>query len=64
MVSAVCHGPAGLVSARGADGKSILSGRRCTGFTNTEEVAVNKQDVSGACGFANLSLRCSGRGIL
>lgn len=28
VVSAVCHGPAGLVSAVGADGKSIFNGRR------------------------------------
>ena len=38
IVSAVCHGPAGLP-------ESIVKGKRVTGFTNAEEVAVGKQDV-------------------
>lgn len=38
-VAAVCHGPAGLVSARLADGTSIVAGRRVAGFTNSEERA-------------------------
>jgi putative intracellular protease/amidase len=40
VVGAVCHGPAGLVASRYADGRSILAGRRVTGFTNSEEDAV------------------------
>lgn len=44
VVSAVCHGPAGLVTACAADGNSIVKGKQVTGFTNTEEIAVNKQD--------------------
>jgi putative intracellular protease/amidase len=40
VVAAVCHGPAALVGARFADGKPVISGRRVTGFTNKEEVAV------------------------
>lgn len=40
VVAAVCHGPAGLVSARRADGKPIVEGRRVAGFTNSEEEGV------------------------
>lgn len=39
-VSAVCHGPCALVTAVGADGASILKGRRVAGFSNHEEAAV------------------------
>lgn len=42
IVSAVCHGPNGLVSATGPDGNPIVKGKRVTGFANTEEVAVAK----------------------
>lgn len=45
VVSAVCHGPAGLVGAHRADGKSIFSGRRATGFLRAEEAAVKLVDV-------------------
>ncbi len=37
VVGAVCHGPAGLVAARTADGRSILEGRHVTAFTDKEE---------------------------
>lgn len=40
IVAAVCHGPAGLVSARTADGRSVICGRKITAFTNSEEAAV------------------------
>lgn len=40
VVAAVCHGPAGLLTATRPDGSSILAGRRATGFTNAEEDAV------------------------
>ncbi|HYE00607.1 MAG TPA: type 1 glutamine amidotransferase domain-containing protein [Alphaproteobacteria bacterium] len=40
VVAAVCHGPAGLVAARGADGRPAIAGRRVAGFTNGEEAAV------------------------
>ncbi len=40
VVAAVCHGPAGLVSARRHDGRPIVEGRRVNGFTNTEEAGV------------------------
>mmetsp|Transcript_69534 Transcript_69534/g.220133 ORF Transcript_69534/g.220133 Transcript_69534/m.220133 type:complete len:227 (+) Transcript_69534:461-1141(+) len=39
VVGAVCHGPMGLVDVK-VDGKSIVSGKKVTGFTNTEEEAV------------------------
>lgn len=37
IVSAVCHGPCGLIEARREDGQSILHGKRVTSFTNKEE---------------------------
>jgi putative intracellular protease/amidase len=39
IIAAVCHGPAGLVSAQRADGKSVVAGKRVTAFTNSEEDA-------------------------
>jgi putative intracellular protease/amidase len=38
-VGAVCHGPAGLLTARKADGTPWIAGRRVNGFTNAEEAA-------------------------
>ena len=40
VVGAVCHGPAGLVTARLDDGTSVVAGKRVAGFTNSEEEAV------------------------
>lgn len=40
VIAAVCHGPAGLVAARGADGAPVVQGRKVAGFTNSEEGAV------------------------
>lgn len=45
LVAAVCHGPAGLVSARRPDGQSILAGKRVNGFTDEEETAVGLADI-------------------
>lgn len=39
IVAAVCHGPAGLVGAKTAQGEPIVKGKRITGFTNSEEDA-------------------------
>lgn len=39
-VGAVCHGPAVLVQAQRYDGRPLVEGKRVTGFTNTEEEAV------------------------
>lgn len=39
VIAALCHGVAGLVSARRRDGGPIVAGRRVAGFTNAEEEA-------------------------
>lgn len=39
-LAAVCHAPAIFQHTKGIDGKSLVSGRRVTGFSNTEEAAV------------------------
>ncbi|HVI52475.1 MAG TPA: type 1 glutamine amidotransferase domain-containing protein [Candidatus Sulfotelmatobacter sp.] len=39
VVAAVCHGPAGLVNVKDAQGRSIVAGRRVSAFTNAEEMA-------------------------
>lgn len=39
-LAAVCHAPAIFKHTKGADGKSLVSGRRVTGFTNSEEAGV------------------------
>lgn len=44
-VAAVCHAPAALVAVRGADGEYLVKGKRVTGFTNTEEAAVQLTEV-------------------
>jgi len=38
-VAAVCHAPGVLWRAKGADGASVVKGKRVTGFTNDEEEA-------------------------
>ncbi|MCO4754496.1 MAG: type 1 glutamine amidotransferase domain-containing protein, partial [Bacteriovoracaceae bacterium] len=43
-VGAVCHSPAALVNAKNKDGEPIVSGKRVTGFTNSEEEAVGLKD--------------------
>lgn len=40
IVAAVCHGPAGLVSAKKPDGTPFVAGRRVAAFTDSEERAV------------------------
>lgn len=37
LISAICHGPAGLLLAKKEDGTSILNNKRLTSFTDTEE---------------------------
>lgn len=41
IVAAVCHGPAGLVAAKKADGTPFVSGRLLAAFTDSEERAVS-----------------------
>lgn len=44
-VAAVCHGVAGLVSAKGSDGSSIVQGKRVNSFTDAEEKEVGKDGI-------------------
>lgn len=44
-VGAVCHGPAGLVGAKRADGRPLVDGMRVNSFTNAEEAAINLTEV-------------------
>lgn len=42
LIGAICHGPAGLLSAKKEDGSSFVCGRKLTAFTNEEEKAAKK----------------------
>jgi putative intracellular protease/amidase len=44
-VSAVCHGPAGLVNVRLSDGGYLVRGKNVAAFTNEEEKAVGLTEV-------------------
>lgn len=44
-LAAVCHAPAIFQHTKGADGMSLVSGRRVTGFTNTEEEGVGLTEI-------------------
>lgn len=44
-VSAVCHAPAVFRHTKGADGQPLVKGKKVTGFTNSEEEAVQLTDV-------------------
>ncbi|RMC93442.1 type 1 glutamine amidotransferase domain-containing protein [Aquitalea palustris] len=41
----VCHAPAALRHVKAANGESLIKGRKVTGFTNSEEAAVELTDV-------------------
>lgn len=45
VVAAVCHGPAGLVQAKKADGTPLVAGLKVAAFSNDEERAVNLAEV-------------------
>jgi putative intracellular protease/amidase len=45
IVSAVCHGPAGLVNIKLSNGKYLVDGKRINAFTNEEEIAVGLEKV-------------------
>lgn len=45
VVAAVCHGPSALVNITLSNGRPLVSGRRVTGFTNSEEAAVGLTEV-------------------
>jgi putative intracellular protease/amidase len=44
-VGAVCHAPAVFRHTKGADGEPLVSGKKVTGFTNSEEEGVGLRDV-------------------
>ena len=44
-VALVCHAPGVLRHVKNADGTALVQGKRVTGFTNTEEAAVELTDV-------------------
>ena len=44
-VGAVCHGPAVFRHAKGPDGEPLVSGRRVTGFANTEEASAGLTEI-------------------
>jgi putative intracellular protease/amidase len=44
-VAAVCHAPAVFRHTKGGDGKPLVSGHRVTGFSNSEEQAVQLSEV-------------------
>lgn len=45
VIAAVCHGPAGLLDATGADGSPLVAGRRVNAFTDEEERAMELDGV-------------------
>lgn len=45
IVGAVCHGPAGLVNIKDANGKYLVDGKKINAFTNEEETAVKLEKV-------------------
>lgn len=45
IVSAVCHGPAGLIPIRLSNGKALVEGQEVSCFTNQEENAVELSEV-------------------
>lgn len=44
VVAAVCHGPAGLLNVKLADGQYLVKGKQVSAFTNDEERAVGLYD--------------------
>lgn len=44
-VSAVCHAPAVLLKALNQKGESLIKGKKVTGFSNSEEIAVQLEEI-------------------
>ncbi|NND87792.1 MAG: type 1 glutamine amidotransferase domain-containing protein, partial [Flavobacteriaceae bacterium] len=44
-IAFVCHAPAALKSVKGKEGQPLVKGKTVTGFTNSEEEAVQLKDV-------------------
>lgn len=54
----MCHGPNGLVNVKSSSGKHIVDGKNVTGFSNTEEEAVGKTNVSTEeCQYSTLDVK-------
>jgi putative intracellular protease/amidase len=45
VVATVCHGPMCLIECVKADGTPLVAGKAVTGFTDSEEAAVQKTDI-------------------
>lgn len=45
IVSAVCHGPGGILNIKLGNGDYLVKGKKVTGFSNEEEKIVQLQDV-------------------
>lgn len=45
IVSAVCHGPAGLVNVQDVNGQPLVAGRTVSAFTDSEEAAAGKTSI-------------------
>lgn len=45
VVSAVCHGPAGLLNVNLSDGTNLIAGKNLTGFSWTEEMLAMRSQV-------------------
>lgn len=45
VVSAVCHGPSGLINVKLSDGRYLVAGKEVAAFTNEEESAVGLSEV-------------------
>jgi len=44
IIASVCHGPAILVNVKGADGKSIIAGRKVNSWKNSEEESIGASE--------------------
>jgi putative intracellular protease/amidase len=44
-IASVCHAPAAFLNIKTADGEYVVKGKAVTGFTNTEEAAVQLTDI-------------------
>lgn len=45
VVSAVCHGPAGLVNIKLSNGKFLVDGKKINAFSNEEEIAAKMETI-------------------
>ncbi len=45
IVSAVCHGPSGLVNIKLQNGKYLVDGKKINAFTNDEEISIKLENV-------------------